>query len=412
MLDNAPVEIGLHVLSWLSPKDLAVASSVCRRWRNLCNEEELWRNLCNERWSRKQNSPLLPHPLIDFTGSPNLLSSLSVDDMLCILRRRGLIDFSKAIRVMRAYVETEEGPSLHSVLTGRGGNLVAGVGLEGVSSGLAFGEVESRRGLGELVVDEMEVDEEEGDGGVGAMVDVAVDERDFQKAGDDDEAAEDGEEVDLSTDLPGVTGPESDSQCSDGGGDGDEDGERSHSKRASESQRWYRRARKAAGNKRLRIEDLRLLVLRSLPDHVSKTMRGVAWSSLWRASFASAEVDGTRTRIVSEDLFDRDWDYLPCWMDGVGIVRFRRNGKRWCSMWGPPQAWVLRSDGSVQVQKYPPYKTLRTLDWGWVLSSSWCEYRTRAFGAPRALTQPPAAFTGWSMFGGGWGAPANGTGLE
>ncbi|KAJ3099395.1 hypothetical protein HDU97_003228 [Phlyctochytrium planicorne] len=122
------------------------------------------------------------------------------------------------------------------------------------------------------------------------------------------------------------------------------------------------------------LKSLRRLILHSLPSHA--TLLNVPWKSVWKASYVCAEKDQQRTRIVPDDLFDKKWAYLPGWMDGTGLVKFRRDGTRWCSMWGPPLRWAILGNGGVQVDRYPPYETRRTRDWGWVLTNSWCEYRT------------------------------------
>ncbi|KAI8849761.1 hypothetical protein BC829DRAFT_391116 [Chytridium lagenaria] len=470
MLSNFPPEVSLNILAWLAPEELAQAAGVCKCWNVLCNEEELWKGMCKQRWSDKQKIPLLPHPLIDFKTCPDLLESLSIQELYVILRRRGITSIPFAIRVMKAgenilewnpaikvYLDDEgetgagtssrPPSSLHWILTAYermyGLPLILKVDENGLekecfamtanrghidvaalaTAEFGGGEVEIRPGDsfdlrmdGERVNFSINRDRSE-DGGGFHGVEIFTDEwKDGGPVGDvegvedvldaeddgivklqeDEEVEEESvaenedviltednqehveeEEVEieehvlnLNVDIPGDTGPVADSDYSD-----NEDdvlrGKPSRRSNTSEAdvELWLRRARKASVAVSefkacdLDVNDIRLL--------------GVLWSSVWKASYACAERDAQRLRMVEEDLFDREWDYIPSWTEGVGLVRFRRNGTRWCSMWGPPQAWILRSDGRLQVQKYPPYSTRRMKDWGWMLTSPWCEYRTR-----------------------------------
>lgn len=45
---DLPKEIALHVMSFLSPSDIACVSLTCRYWRNLAEDNQLWREKCKE----------------------------------------------------------------------------------------------------------------------------------------------------------------------------------------------------------------------------------------------------------------------------------------------------------------------------------------------------------------------------
>ncbi|PRP88009.1 hypothetical protein PROFUN_04437 [Planoprotostelium fungivorum] len=49
--------MAMHVVSWLSPRDLSTASAVSQQWNILCNDHSVWDNACEDLWRDKLYVP-------------------------------------------------------------------------------------------------------------------------------------------------------------------------------------------------------------------------------------------------------------------------------------------------------------------------------------------------------------------
>eukprot|EP00850_Spirogloea_muscicola_P024599 SM001127S24108 [mRNA] locus=s1127:485:2108:- [translate_table: standard] len=61
-LDALPAEVAWHILSALSPRDLALAAQVCRSWFYACSSQGLWKQLFQQRWGSRHLNPYLGLP--------------------------------------------------------------------------------------------------------------------------------------------------------------------------------------------------------------------------------------------------------------------------------------------------------------------------------------------------------------
>ena len=51
-ISHLPREVSLHVLSYLTPSDLLVASVTSKHWHRLCSDLLLWKNKCSHIYSQ------------------------------------------------------------------------------------------------------------------------------------------------------------------------------------------------------------------------------------------------------------------------------------------------------------------------------------------------------------------------
>ncbi|TPX69298.1 hypothetical protein SpCBS45565_g02545 [Spizellomyces sp. 'palustris'] len=84
-----PPELLFRVFGYLDADFLVRCSAVCRAWNALANQDILWKELCRKRWETLRHLPLAIHLRVDFSD-PDLARSLSVAEILDILRRRGV----------------------------------------------------------------------------------------------------------------------------------------------------------------------------------------------------------------------------------------------------------------------------------------------------------------------------------
>ncbi|KAI9337401.1 hypothetical protein DFJ73DRAFT_849311 [Zopfochytrium polystomum] len=112
-------------------------------------------------------------------------------------------------------------------------------------------------------------------------------------------------------------------------------------------------------------------------------------SCKWKASYAAAEKDKHRERILPEELMAYEWIFSDGWSYGYGndaetqiLVKFRKDGTR--SNVNPlmprprPQPWEIQRDGSIRVANFPLHsRPKRTPDWGWTFTNGYVEYTAK-----------------------------------
>lgn len=84
-ISNLPAEVSLQILSFLDAKSLCRAASVCKRWKQLADSDNIWYRLCEQHIDRKctkcgWNLPLMPIPLKDIVTSNSTILKPPVNE--------------------------------------------------------------------------------------------------------------------------------------------------------------------------------------------------------------------------------------------------------------------------------------------------------------------------------------------